>query len=1359
MAPRPLTSTRDDQEAAAEASRRPTLPPVEALVAGLFLLFAVAFSLYHLYPEVAIPAPVLNDGVLHRLALERARTVLAAGQDPTDPWLAPIVLGYPLFHHYQHLPYLVPALLCLPFGETLESADLLNWTQLLLLCLFPLTIYAAMRRFGFGLLPAAFGGLVAPLLSTDGLYGFDLASYVWRGYGLYTQLWGMVLLPLALAWGYTALRTGRGAVWAGLLLAATALSHLVYGFIALVSLALLAFLPVLGRRAVSPAPDGLWRRARRLVLLLALVALLTSYFLVPYLMDRAFMNRSVWEEAGKYDAYGYEWTLGALMRGDLFDFDRFPSLTLLAGAGLLACLWRWREERYRLPLVLSIAWLLLYFGRPTWGVLLDLLPFSGDLHVHRLIGGVHLGGILLIGTGLALPWQWSLSSPSEGERSKVGVPWPWPVLVAAVLTAVLLVPVYRERGAYLAQNAGWMAESRQALAAEQADLAALVEVLRAAPPGRVYAGLGGNWGKDYQVGQVPVYALLQGEGLDMLGYLYHALSLNADIQVLFDETRAEQYNLFNVRYVVAPAEQAFPKFVQLLATFGRHRLYQATTSSYFDVVGSEVAFTGNKHEFYPAAAHWLASDLPRVEEHPALLLSGAVADYERTFSLSQATEVISLAHFPAEPPRGQILSQTLGSQVYQAEVEVKRDSFLLLKVTYHPGWRATVDGVPVDTVMLMPSYIGVKLAPGTHHVHLDYQPPVWRGLLAIAGLLSLPLIALAERRRQALRAWLVHLIPGRLLSPVHGAAAAIAAWPPFAAARARVRPSLPYLATLLVFTLLAGLPLFQFKIMSGHDALEYLPRMAEFYAGLQAGQWFPRWVPDLSAGYGQPFFSFNPPLFYYLSALLHVIGFGLIAAQNLACFLLLLLAGLGMFRLGSEFFGRRGGLVAAVAYLFAPYLLVTLYVRHALADFTAFAFLPWAFWGLTRFTRDGRPRSLLLGAVSLMLLLLSSNPVALISFPALLLFLVWQAGRERSRRALLWGIGCLVLGLGLAAFFWLPALVERGYVHLERLLEDYLHYSQHFVYPHQFLHSPWGYGLSLPGPQDGMSFALGPVQLLLAAAAVWGLWRLRRMGERAQMAIGFFLLLLLLSAFLASTAAASVWQWLPLLHYLEFPWRFLSLAALSSALLCGIPFLLIPPHRSRLATGVMVVLIAGLFLFGFPHARPEVLLDIDAADYSPEAIRERGLAVTTAEEYEPLWVEERPVAQAAAPVTLVAGEARLLSSWLSPTRLEIQADVTQAARLQVNSFYFPGWTVAVDGRAWPAAPSQPQGLIEFTLEPGTHQVEVWFADTPLRRWSMVLSLGALGLLLLIGVGSGLRLVRCRRAGPEYGPVKPTCGKF
>ena len=780
-----LSPVGDDEGAPAAASRWITFPDPEGLIAYLLLLLAVAFNLYHIYPEVANRVPNLNDGVLHLLAVGRLVVALALRQDPTDLWLGSIAMGYPLFHHYQHLPHLPPALLHLLSLGRLPLVDGFNWTRYLLLSLFPFSIYWSMRRFGFARLPAALAGLVAPLIATDGLYGLDFASYVWGGYGLYTQLWGMLLLPLALAQGYTVLREGRGYSWAVLLLAATLLSHLVFGYIAAVTLALFVVVGAVGRRANSaldehranrhplgdkvaelrqqrpmnrasrihptllPSPENsfpggqptatVWQRSRRLILLLALVALVTAYFWVPFLLDSPYMNRSVWEEPGKYDSYGHEWVLGALVRGELFDFGRFPSLTLLAGAGLALCLWRWREERYRVPVALFGLWLLLYFGRPTWGVLLDLLPLSRDLHLHRLIAGVHLAGIILMGIGLAFPWQWALSRRDARY-----------LLAPAVLTALLLVPVYQERAAYLGQNGRWMVESQAALDIEAQDIEALTDTLWELPPGRVYAGLAATWGKDYRVGAVPVYALLQRDGFDMLGHLYHALSLNADVQVLFDETRPEHYDLFNVRYVVAPIERTFPDFVRPVQDFGRHRLYQVATTGYFDLVGSDLVFAGDKSDFYPAASRWLGGDLLWAKQHPALFLGGARPADRQVIPLSQAGEVMAKTSFPAEPARGRVVSERIKSNVYQAQIEVERESTLLLKVTYHPNWQATVDGVAAETMMIMPSYVGVKVASGVHHVRLEYRPRPLRRTLLIVGLLALPLIALAEWRREEL---------------------------------------------------------------------------------------------------------------------------------------------------------------------------------------------------------------------------------------------------------------------------------------------------------------------------------------------------------------------------------------------------------------------------------------------------------------------------------------------------------------------------------------------------------------------------------------------------------------------------------
>jgi hypothetical protein len=1325
------------REAVAPPGFRPAIATQhsELLVSAVFLIIAVGFNLYQLYPEVALTVPMPNDGIMHLLALERAVAALLSRQDPTDAWLPQIAMGYPLFHYYQHLPYVLPAAaylgLSLIVGAKLSIFEFYNWTNYLLLSLFPVSIYWSMRRFGFGRLESTLASLSAPLISTNGLFGFDLNSYVWRGYGLYTQLWGMVLLPPALAQAYAVLRTGRGYFWAAVLLTATTLSHLAFGYTALASLLLFALL-------AAPL-GGVVRTLRRLALLSVPLGLATSYFLVPLVLDSAYLNRSVWDANEKYDSYGHAWVLGRLVRGELFDHGRFPSLTLLVGLGAAICVWRWRRPQYRLPLALSILWLLLYFGRPTWGVLLDLTPLSRDLYLHRLIAGVHLGGIYLVGLALAVPWSWALSRPSGRY-----------LLVPAMVTALLLLPAYRERAAYLAHNAYLIRAAHDVHTAEH-DLKALIDWLKDAPPGRVYAGLAGTWGSKYRIGDIPVYALLTRAGLDTLSFLYHPWSLNGDIQVLFDERRPEQYNLFNVRYVVAPAERDFPDFVKPARDFGQHRLYEVATSGYFELAGSDLSLVGGKADFYPAASRWLASDQPRVHQHPILHLREARVDYRRTFPLSQAEAVIPRGFLAMEPPRGSLRLERIESNAYLAEVLAERESVLMLKTTYHPNWQAYVDGASVPTFMVMPSYVGVNLAPGVHDVRFEYRPQPLRSYLMVLGALALLLTAAIELRREGLRPTIARL---RLKpSQVPRRALATLSWRAVLAARARVSDRSLFLGAVVLMALLSGLPLLQFRLTGGHDALEYLPRNVEFYRALTGGQIPPRWAPDMSGGHGEPFFSFNPPLIYALTALFHSLGFGFIASENLACMAVLAAAGIGMYLLAADFFGSRGGLVSATAYLFAPYLHSRLYVSHALADFSAFGCIPFALWGLYRFADARQYRFLLVGSVSVALLQLSSNPVALIAFPALAFWVTLLGWTGRSTGTLLRGMSCLGIGLGLSAFFWLPAVLEREFVHTHRLLESFLNYRNHFASLRQLIDSPWGYGVSLPGPGDGMSFAIGPVHLAAVVGSTLLLPRIRHAPARARLMLRFSLVIVLFGAFLSIYESGWVWGRLVLLQYLEYPWRFLTLVAVGTAVLCGLPFAVLPQRRERLANALMLGLIAGVLLLNLPHARPDELINVNEGDYSPYHIAARYLAVTTAWEYEPIWVSERPRAPAAEPVTLLAGSGRLSAVTKSATESQFWAEITEESRLRINTFYFPGWSLYVDNQRREIDRTNPQGVMEFALEPGLHEVRVVFEDTAPRVWGRNLSV--LAMLLLAGV----MFARAYHVRLEYRPQLPRAARL
>lgn len=508
---------------------------------------------------------------------------------------------------------------------------------------------------------------------------------------------------------------------------------------------------------------------------------------------------------------------------------------------------------------------------------------------------------------------------------------------------------------------------------------------------------------------------------------------------------------------------------------------------------------------------------------------------------------------------------------------------------------------------------------------------------------------------------------------------------------------------------------------SGHDAIYYLPRHVEFQRALAEGVIVPRWAPDFAGGLGQPLFEFTPPLFYYLTAAVQELGLGLFAAAALVTLLLLASAGLSMYLLAREFFGPGGGTISAVAYLFAPYLLVTAFVRYAMGDFAAFGFAPLAFWGALRFGLRPSSPALFGGVIGTAALLLTSNHVALMTLPAVGAAVAMAALASKRWKVLAAGAAPLVLGLGTSAFFWLPALAERGSVFIDRAIKGVYEYSFHFVYPQQLVSSPWGYGGSVAGPDDGFSMSLGPLQLILGMVALALTPLLRTTLPLAAVALPTAAGILIGAAFLASDASHSLWTVVPFLPYLQFPWRFLSLGTIAVAFLAGG----IGPHLARLGFAAPLaagVLLAGLTIQGAPNAAPAPL-DYDLPEtLSAQNVAQWGLRGSNADEFEPIWVQQRPAGPATTPLDVLSGSAQWEPLGLASGERRFSVITNGTARLRLNTFYFPGWRLRVDGTEQPIDFGNSAGLMEFQLHPGGHTVAFSFEDTPLRAAAGALTL-------------------------------------
>jgi len=690
----------------------------------LLVLVPTAFHAKALLPEIFLPVPSLNDDAVHYLLVQRASEALAGGENPFDHWVPELEFGFPWFFYYQHLPHLAVVFLHRLLLKQVDLLTVFNLIRYLLLLAFPLTVYWSMRRLQFSAVAAAVSASGATLLSSSPAYGFDYNSYAWRGLGMYTQLWAMHLFFIALACLHEVLDRGKGFAAAVVASSMLALSHLIYVYMMAVTAIVLL---LLGLNRANARP-----RIARLAVTGALGAAISSYFWLPLAFSHAYLNASPYLQRFKYDSFGAREILTRLVNGDLLDSGRLPVLTILLALGIAAALLA-STRAARLALALFLLWLALFFGRPTWGRLVDLLPMAKGLLFHRFIGGVHLAAILLIGLGGE--WVWQRLGSLSGR---------WRAAAAALVFLAVMVPALRERQEFYSLNRQWMERSRRALVTD-GDGRAIFSALEELPPGRVYAGLYGNWGKDLKFGDLHFFNLLTFYRMAAPGPPYPSFSLNADLAFHFNERDLAHYNLFNVRYLIAPSRVTMPEFLRRIKETPRYILYQAETDGYASFAAvTETRKIGSQSALFVQNLSWLTGSDPaggRFSRYDYPAARGTSGSAENTGGSPPNGR-------PGCPGGGKITEERVLPSSIALQVECPEATTLVLKVTYHPNWRVTIDGRDGLPFMLSPSFIGVEVPAGPHKIRAEYRSPLYKTALLLFGACTL-LATICFRRQLA----------------------------------------------------------------------------------------------------------------------------------------------------------------------------------------------------------------------------------------------------------------------------------------------------------------------------------------------------------------------------------------------------------------------------------------------------------------------------------------------------------------------------------------------------------------------------------------------------------------------------------
>lgn len=536
----------------------------------------------------------------------------------------------------------------------------------------------------------------------------------------------------------------------------------------------------------------------------------------------------------------------------------------------------------------------------------------------------------------------------------------------------------------------------------------------------------------------------------------------------------------------------------------------------------------------------------------------------------------------------------------------------------------------------------------------------------------------------------------------------------------------------------------------GGDSPFLLQRLQQLETAVRDGHFPARWMPDANYGYGYPFFNFYAPLSIYVTAVFRFLGFGYVQSIQLAQLAGFLVAAGAVFVLARRWFNSSwAGLLAAVAYTTAPFHMVNVYVRgDSLAEFWAMAFYP-----LVLLAADGlriadcrlRRKNVALLGLAYAGLILSHNISALIFSPFLLLYLLLKPRPPKTQspgnrlHSLISTLQSPFLGLllafALAAWFFVPALAEKGLAQLGPVTEGYFHFSNHF----RGLDLVQTTALFDYGVDGGQAFRMGLAQAVTAVAGLLAcvfFLTPRRKGAKAQREedLASSRLVFILVAFAVATLMITpwsrpLWEHVPLLDFTQFPWRFLSVQALAGALATAV-LALLPGRRVIAPLAALVLIVAAL-----GGLRPDYLRLTDA-DVTAEKLAQYewysgNIGSTVSAEYLSTAVQPRP---STSPwlhsgdrdrVQVLAGAAKAALIERRAARQVWQVETAvSGATLVFPTMYWPGWTATVDGAAAVVAPAAGSGLAQIDAPPGDHTITLRLKRTPVQAGAEWVSLTA-----------------------------------
>lgn len=523
-------------------------------------------------------------------------------------------------------------------------------------------------------------------------------------------------------------------------------------------------------------------------------------------------------------------------------------------------------------------------------------------------------------------------------------------------------------------------------------------------------------------------------------------------------------------------------------------------------------------------------------------------------------------------------------------------------------------------------------------------------------------------------------------------------------------------------TLLTAIPFFRSDGFIHHDDVQYI-RLHQVNECIKDFQIPCRWVPDLGGGYGYPLFNYYAPLPYYWGELFYLVSGSLLLSVKIMFLTTIIGSYAFMFILARKYWGDLGALVSSVAYSFVPYHAANLYIRGAMGELWAFMFFPFILFALTKLVDKLNIKNSILFGASYALLIMSHNISAMIFFPITLIFAIVLILIQKKSSVLPYLIFGFTIAFGLSAFYIFPAYFEKGLVHVDTTTMGYFSYTEHFKGLRKLFSWGWELGPSIRevpgGEMDADWYQIGWVHVVLTLISFATVLRSKRIQRKNLNKILFFFLslsMIVFCIFMIHPRSLFLWNLIPLLRFLQFPWRFLILISFFISLIAGF-------YVERIKKGKMFVVLLTITLlvsYNFRFFKPEGYVEVNNQNLTTGETWEKQIKRSIFD-YLPICAEMPPAELSIENYHVISGDVIVKDFKKGTNWFEFRAEAKEPSTIRISQYYFPNWRVTLGGEPVKIDYNNKLGLITINLPEGEHWVQARLFNSPLRSFSNLLS--------------------------------------